>query len=913
MPSMKKFVTFVAVLTFALAIVVPLVSTLSTEDPGRPAFGIDKLSDKEFDPNSVEYRRRQVESYFRQFRAEPSPYPMTAVIYGDDNREDIYNVTDPNILRLSDAACVIIMTSEISDNGDGTYTLLTNPWLNQSGYPVCETERFRGQQTIGFCSGYLVGDDIVITAGHCVSGCSGVAFLFDFKQIDSTTAPSVVVPADNVYFCSGIISRMLVGDYDHCVVQLDRPVVGRQPLPIRRTGSVTYGDSLIVVGHGITLPMKAAAGAIVQNANGTTPWFQANLDTYGGNSGSLVANTSDWTVEGILVRGAPDFVFTGGCAQSNVVPNSGNPGSGLHFEEVTKTTSFAQYVPELVNSTGRLILSAESYNCDDTVAAELWDSDLAGTGSHAILMTTLGGDADSLELTENPPGSGEFNGAIVTVAGAPVTMDGILQLSGVDGITATYYDADDGSGSPATTQESADADCAPPVISDVTVTEVKGTYATVTFNTDEPALPVVRYGIDCYDLTQSSSGVSGTTTHEVVLTGLTQLTQYFFAVEATDPSGNTGTDDNGGACYTFTTLDQPDYFTEIFTQADNDLDSTTLTFTPDGSTDFYSLCTGAATGFPANPIGGTGLSMGDDGNLEVTLSGGAQVYLYGVGYSSFFVGANGYVTFGAGDDDYSESIDDHFGPEPRISGLFDDLNPSLAGTIIWKQMADRAAVTYIDVPQYNGGDENSFQIEMFFDGRIRITHLAVAAPDGLVGLSDGSGTPLDFVESDLSAYSPCDCTDTDGDGVCDVDDNCPQLPNPDQTDSDGDGVGDLCDNCPQTMNADQADSDHDGTGDACDYCPFYPDSLPDGCTTDGDFDDNGEADALDLGMLIDYLFANGPAPPHDPGCPRVDRGDVDCSGFDDALDMSYYIDYLFANGPAPCNPCACNPYPDNCP
>ena len=72
------------------------------------------------------------------------------------------------------------------------------------------------------------------------------------------------------------------------------------------------------------------------------------------------------------------------------------------------------------------------------------------------------------------------------------------------------------------------------------------------------------------------------------------------------------------------------------------------------------------------------------------------------------------------------------------------------------------------------------------------------------------------------------CIDSDGDGVCDDEDNCVNTPNPDQADRDGDGVGDVCDNCPDVPNPDQADSNGDGIGDACSAQVAVCDVEPDG-------------------------------------------------------------------------------------
>ena len=77
------------------------------------------------------------------------------------------------------------------------------------------------------------------------------------------------------------------------------------------------------------------------------------------------------------------------------------------------------------------------------------------------------------------------------------------------------------------------------------------------------------------------------------------------------------------------------------------------------------------------------------------------------------------------------------------------------------------------------------------------------------------------------------------------------------------------------------------------------------CAYQCDFDADGFATALDLGSLIDVLFAGAPNI-QDPTCPGA-RADFDCDGFPTALDLGGLVDYLFAGGDPPCNPCVTRP------
>ncbi len=194
------------------------------------------------------------------------------------------------------------------------------------------------------------------------------------------------------------------------------------------------------------------------------------------------------------------------------------------------------------------------------------------------------------------------------------------------------------------------------------------------------------------------------------------------------------------------------FLTELFDNPTTDVNDTagaTYAFTPVATSSGYTASRVVTSTFPTDPTGGTAVAAGDDTSSAVALTGGALVRLFGVDYGTVFIGSNGYLTFGSGDTTFGESIAAHYSL-PRVSALFDDLDVSAGGSLTYRQLADRLAVTWQAVPEFNTSTSNNFQIEMFFDGRISITILAIGAVDGLIGVSPGGGTPANFVETNFS-------------------------------------------------------------------------------------------------------------------------------------------------------------------
>ncbi|MFH1745978.1 MAG: C25 family cysteine peptidase, partial [Planctomycetota bacterium] len=122
---------------------------------------------------------------------------------------------------------------------------------------------------------------------------------------------------------------------------------------------------------------------------------------------------------------------------------------------------------------GTISMDSPKYACDDTISVLVVDCGLNLDDQVADTVTiNVASDSDptgiSVLLTELGPASGQFEGTLNIADGAP-PQDVLLVAAG-DTITATYADADDGTGSPATVLATALVDCTPPVISNVQVT-----------------------------------------------------------------------------------------------------------------------------------------------------------------------------------------------------------------------------------------------------------------------------------------------------------------------------------------------------------------------------------------------------------------------------------------------------------
>ncbi len=308
-------------------------------------------------------------------------------IYGHDDRQDLFEAPADQA-KLAESTVALFFAADVStDPVKGTAKLKTTSLEERTGLCDCDGERFRDQPTGAYCSGALVGPDLVLTAGHCMRGdpedketdadrCRETKFVFGFG-INKEGADPTTVPAGNVYGCREVVRKVVkstgTGVQDWAIVRLDRIVEGRKALAVSASGEVKKGASVFMIGHPSGLPTKVAGNSKVRTVHDT--YFVSNLDSFKGNSGSPVFDDETDEIVGVQVWGSADFMTCYDCkpdphwmGKSTVFDNDKGPG-----EAATRTSLLAADLKSAREATQKAIEEKLKFKLAEPKASKALD------------------------------------------------------------------------------------------------------------------------------------------------------------------------------------------------------------------------------------------------------------------------------------------------------------------------------------------------------------------------------------------------------------------------------------------------------------------------------------------------------------------------------------------------------------
>lgn len=248
------------------------------------------------------------------------------VVYGTDDRGEVYDEPSETLAEIARESVVALISHRwLTRQPDGTWNVESENAAERHG--LCLDERYSQQVAAADCSGTLIAEDWVLTAGHCVwseSKCRSYAFAFNYFY----RAPGELASIDDnaVYQCKRLVfvDAEPGGDapVDLAIVQLDRSVQGFRPAALAPSSQVPLRTALVLIGTTAGIPIKIDRGGRVQSYVGSpSRGFKANVDSFVGSSGSGLFSSSGSLV-GVLSRGQNDYRMAGDCKVSRVLDDT---------------------------------------------------------------------------------------------------------------------------------------------------------------------------------------------------------------------------------------------------------------------------------------------------------------------------------------------------------------------------------------------------------------------------------------------------------------------------------------------------------------------------------------------------------------------------------------------------------------
>lgn len=267
---------------------------------------------------------------------------LYAAIYEQDDRALVYEYSETSIdhLKYSIAAKLRSKPLRISPRH---YRISTKP-LRQHVHNMCLKERFSHVSTFSNCTGFLVGKNLMVTAGHCLNNRDECLNSYWYFSADMNPYDKYIwAHTRDIGRCKKIISRIKnsISKNDYTLFEIEADTSGRLPLKFRTREKISDISTLKVLGHPTGLPLIITQKAIILE-NDSPFLFKINSNTFGGNSGSPVINERTGLVEGILTDGDRDYQLNKslGCVETYVCTKKKCKG-----ENVVRITNIPELVP----------------------------------------------------------------------------------------------------------------------------------------------------------------------------------------------------------------------------------------------------------------------------------------------------------------------------------------------------------------------------------------------------------------------------------------------------------------------------------------------------------------------------------------------------------------------------------------
>lgn len=264
-------------------------------------------------------------------------------ISNEESRRDYYEINNEQAKKNADCVAAICREKDLIPRRKGFFKLKVKKY--GKAFNLCQSEPFYHQDIAAgrLCTGFLVKEDMIATAGHCLDekNIKDLCFVFGYKMVDSTGKVPEIQQKD-IYKGVRIIHRICKrngNQSDWALVKLDRKVEGQEIVTLSRK-EIATNKPIYIIGHPVGLSLKYSPGARLRDISDA--YFSADLNVYNGSSGSPVFDSETHEVIGIVVRGhTRDFKLVESCWKSVIYSRSNRYSPN---PQCTRVSEFIDYV-----------------------------------------------------------------------------------------------------------------------------------------------------------------------------------------------------------------------------------------------------------------------------------------------------------------------------------------------------------------------------------------------------------------------------------------------------------------------------------------------------------------------------------------------------------------------------------------